>query len=294
MSHTLRTTLLLGGFWLLIFLGVGYQVHFRMLDQEKELLIEERNIREDLELKEILVSSMGAIQNELAEMETEWDSRHKIIPASETAHTTYEYLDNIVRKNRTTLNFDFLAKEKRDSSGVHFSDYVITGEARFADLYSFIWYIEQLPRYLHITSMELFETNLDEKQSTTSKRWVKFTINLSAVSADREGFSEIERVSDIQPIAASYDPFRIPQVAKQKIPRNKLGLVNVFSSTLRALTPEQAYLIDQNGALKVLNLGAKVYLGKLVDIIPDENRVIFDLYELYPPRRVPLVIKQGK
>ena len=45
MSYALRTTLILGGFWLLVFLGGVYQVHFRMSSQEEELTVQEQEIK---------------------------------------------------------------------------------------------------------------------------------------------------------------------------------------------------------------------------------------------------------
>ena len=92
----------------------------------------------------------------------------------------------------------------------------------------------------------------------------------------------------------AHDPFKPPTKTKRKIPANKRGLPNVFSSTLRALTPTQVYLIDQRGELKILGLGDEVYLGKLVDIRPDDNRAVFKLDQMYPPRTIPLVLNTDK
>ena len=294
MSYALRTTLLLGAFWLLIFFAGIYQVHFRMSTQEENLVVREKETREELETSELLVMSLPAIQEELRLSQERWANRDKVIPQSEASHTTYDYFDKIVRKQRTTLNFDYLATERWDSSGIQFANYTLSGEARFIDLYRFIWYIEYLPRYIGINSMELAESSLDERGSSVAKRWVKFNINFTAVAAEMEGFAEVDRNVKVRPPVDSHDPFKMPRKSKPKIPANKRGLVNVFSSTLRALTPTQAYLIDQNGALKILELGDNVYLGNLVDIKPDKNTAIFDLSKLYPPRKVTLKIDTGK
>ena len=294
MSYALRTTLLLGGFWLLIFLGGVYQVHFRMSTQEEELTTQESEIREELEANEALVASLPMIQEELSAVELEWQNRNKSIPRAEAAHLTYDYIDKIVTKQRTTLNFDFIAKEQYDSNEVHYADYHVSGEALFIDLYRFIWYIENLPRYVEIKSVEMQEASPEEKTSPTSQRWVKFNLYLSALAADREGFDTVEMIAGLKPVKDKHDPFSPPSKAKRKIPANRRGLPNVFSSTLRALTPTQAYLIDQKGELKILELGDDVYLGKLVDIRPEENRAIFNLDQLYPPRKVPLVLDTKK
>lgn len=294
MSYALRTTLLLGAFWLLVFLVGVYQVHIRMRTDEENLTENEKDVREELELSESLVASLPAIEDELEEIKYAWEHRRKAITKSETSHETYDYLDQILTRRQTTLNFDYASVDERDSSGIHISDYDINGEARFIDLYRFIWYIEHLPRYLRLNSMEMTENSHDAQKTTTSERWVKFRISLTALSADRPGFDAVQYAVEINPPGSSYDPFVPPQKATPKIPPNTRGLPNVFESSLRALTPTQAYLIDQKGELKILALGDEVYLGKLVDILPDENRAIFDLNQLYPPRRVPLVVNTGK
>ena len=242
----------------------------------------------------MLVASIPVIQDELGMVEAEWNNREKSIPRAEAAHLTYDYLDQIVTRQRTTLNFDFIAKEQRDSNDVHYADYHIAGEALFIDLYRFIWYIENLPRYIEITSIEMMEATPEDKASTPNQRWVKFNLYLSALAADREGFDAVDQVAELAPIKYAHDPFKPPRKAVKKIPANRRGLPNVFSSTLRALTPTQAYLIDQKGELKILELGDEVYLGKLIDIRPDENRAIFNLDQLYPPRKVPLVLNTDK
>jgi hypothetical protein len=265
-----------------------------MKAQEEALKKQKQQLADELELDETLVSNLPAVMQELQNATEQWSRRTKTIPRSHSAHGTYDYLDQILKRSKTTLNFDFVAKETRDSADVHFADYLITGEARFRDLYQFIWYIEYQPRYLRINSVELVETNPEQGGLSADKRWVRFTLNLTSLATDREGFDEINWAVDLKPSGYQYDPFVLPRESKPKIPPNTRGLPNVFSSRLRAITPTQAYLIDQNGALKVLSLGDEVYLGKLVDIIPDENRAIFDLNQLYPPRRVPLEVNTGQ
>lgn len=294
MSYALRNTLLLGAFWLLIILGGVYQVHYRMKATEEELVAREKVVSEELELNEALVASLSDIEQELAEVQYRWDHRKKVIPEAETSHETYAYLDEILSRKKTTLNFDYAAIEMRDSSGIHFADYQIIGEARYIDLYRFIYYLEHLPRYLQINSIAMEENYQDTKNKNPNNRWVKFTLYVTAISADRPGFDELQYAADVKAPGSGYDPFRPQKRKRQKIPPNTRGLPNVFKSNLRAISATQAYLVDQNGKLKILSLGDEVYLGHLVDIIPEQNRAVFDLNQLIPPRKVPLTVKTGK
>lgn len=294
MSEKLRTTLILGTFWLLVIAGGWYFVHFRMSKQVEQLTETEKKVSEDLNLNEELVASLPKINQELQESKYRWERRRKYIPQEEESHETYAYMDDILSKQRTTFDFDYFATEEVDSGGVHYSNYHVLGEARFIDLYRFIWYLEHLPRYMRLNSLELSEETVERKGFDAAKHWVRFDMNLSALCTSRPGFDQVVYASTMNPPASKHDPFQPPVKVVRKIPANDRGLPNVYESTLRALTPTEVYLTDQKGELKVLGLGDEVYLGRVKEILPDENRVVFSLDQLYPPRQVSLTIKAGK
>lgn len=294
MTYALRTTLILGAFWLVVILIVAYQVHFRMAAKENKLSALEKETTEELELNKSLAANITAIQEELDLLETRWKSRKKAIPINESSHKTYEYLDRIISKKHSSMNFDYAVMNERDSSEIHLVEYSISGEARFLDLYYFLWNLEHLPRYIRINSIELTETLEETEEVNPDKRWVRFQIALTSMSANRQGFSEVETAAMVNPPVSPYDPFTLPASDKPKIPPNDRGLVNVYQSSLRALTPTQAFILDQNKELQILSLRSEVYLGTLIDIIPDENRVVFNLNQLVPPEQVSLTIKTSK
>lgn len=290
--HALRTTILLGAFWLLVILSCGYVVHFRMKAQAKELTVKETKIKEELTANQELASHLPAVQAELDRTRNLWVYRSKAIPKVESSHETYEYLDEILSKNKTTLNFDYFATEVGDTGGVRSANYHVLGEAKFNDLYRFIWSIEHLPRYLRINSLQM--TQLLNKESEgdahTGDYWVKWELTFTALSADRPGFDEVQYASTEPEPQNSFDPFRPPVKPEIVVPPNTLGLPNVYESSLKAMTPNQIYLVDQKGELKVMNLGDEVYLGRLIDILPDESRAVFLLDQLEPPQTVSLKI----
>ena len=293
MSYALRTTLMIGAFWLLAISAGWYQVHFRMEDTRKELLTKESKIQEELELSEELASNLGVLQAELDSLKSSWENRSKAIPKTEVSYETYDYINDIIAKHPSTLNFDFTAGDVGDTAGIRSANYQMIGEAKFIDLYRFIWYLEHLPRYIRLNSLQLFETK-NERQPENAlgvDHWVRFELSLTAQSADRTGFDEVQTAGFIVPPQAKYDPFSSAEKIVVTVPANEFNLPNIFESTLKAMTPEEIYLMDQNGMLKVLSFGDAVYLGYLLDILPDENRAVFELDQLQPPRQVSLEIK---
>ncbi|RJP80540.1 MAG: hypothetical protein C4524_03320 [Candidatus Zixiibacteriota bacterium] len=283
----------MGAFWLAIFLAGGYLVQVHLKARQEKLEARNKELQDDLRMKQNLIASYTTVESQLGAMQTVWAYRSKAIPRREAAHETYEYLDKILSRHSTSLNFDFLVLAVRDTGGVRSADYKLEGEARFPDFYRFIWYLEHLPRYLRINSMQLQDTEA-KKDGSRGEHWVRFDLNLTAISADRPGFDQIHYTANVTAPADNYDPFRQPAKAVVSVPANTLGLPNVFETRLQAMTPTQAYVIDQNGELKVLNLGDAVYLGYLMDIFPDENRVVFYLNKLVPPRQVSLRIGGDK
>jgi len=294
--HPLRTTLILGGFWLLVFLAGIYQVHFRMADKQTRLQEQENKVSAELQSDRDMVASLASLQQELDETKQLWTYRSKAIPRFETAHETYGYLDEILRRHQSSLNFDYFAVEAYDSNGVRAANYRVVGESRYADLYRFIWHLEHLPRYIRLNTLMLTQITKEpgEEETMDPRRWVMFEMHITAFSADRPGFEEVQYASEETAPEAAYDPFEPPAVVVATVPPNILELPNVFESKLRAMTPTQIYLTDQKGELKVLQLGDEVYLGHLVDINSDENRAIFDLNQLIPPRQVSLQITEKK
>jgi hypothetical protein len=284
-----RSTLILFVFCVIIFLGGGYYVEGYLRSQQNILKSRENKVQEELLFKQELAAKAANIQETLGSLQNLWLYRSKAIPKTETAYQTYEYLDKIVSRQETSLNFDFVQSDIRDSANVHYATYKVLGEAKFEDFYSFIWYLEHLPIYIRINSIKLEKATKSSKTST-ERRWVSFEINLTAISSDRPGFKDMEYASIINAPYMGFDPFLRPIKEVTRLPANTKRLPNVFESSLQAMTPTQAYIIDQTGELKVLNLGDEVYLGYLSEILPDENRVVFYLEQSIPPRKVSLTI----
>jgi hypothetical protein len=287
-----RSTLLLLTFWILVFLAGGWYVEGHLKDRQKKLKEQEAALQIELTSKQNLVAKAVFMQEKLGDLRNLWLYRSKAIPSTESPHQTYEYLDQILSRRRgTSMNFDFLQGASKDSAGVHSTTYKVTGEAKFEDIFSFIWYLEHLPPYLRINSLKIEKASLF-KRGQTNRDWVSFETSLTAISADLPGFEEVEHDLNVEAPDIDYDLFRKPAKAVVKLPANTRRLPNVFEAELQAMTPSEAYIIDQNGDLKVLTLGDEVYLGYVIDIVPDANRVDFYLNQLSPPRKISLYIKR--
>ena len=76
-------------------------------------------------------------------------------------------------------------------------------------------------------------------------------------------------------ILTTYDPFK--PLILSKLPPNIEGRVNVAGSKVIALTNKVAFIMDQEGRLKEMKVGDKVYMGYLSRIDLTRGRVIFNM-----------------
>lgn len=296
--RALRTTLILGGFWLIVILTGGYLIEFRLKDQEADLKAREAMVKQELTTDEELVNNIPTVQMDLQNATQIWLYRAKAVPKREASHETYGYLDEILSRKPSTLNFDFIKAEVGDTAGIHSANYKLSGEARFTDLYAFIWYLEHLPRYIRINSLNLQEAR-ERSGGGPANRWVGFEMSITALSTDRLNLDDIPQAEEPTAPTVIYDPFirpyaRTASTAGPVVPANTRNLPNVYECTIKALTPTQVYIKDKKGDLRVLNLGDEVYLGHLANVLPEEKRAVFELDQLTPPRQVSLVMKAEK
>ena len=284
-----RSTLILLTFWILVFLAGGYYVEGHLKGKQKTLESREAALQEELEFNQNLVAQAVGMQERLEELQESWLYRSKAIPRTETSQKTYQYLDMILPDKETSLNFDYVQTTRNDSAGIRRVNYKVTGEAKFEDLFTFVWYLEHVLPYLRVKSIDIEETSF-KKGDKAGRPWINFELDINAISASWPGFEDVDYTLDLSAPDIDFNFFKKPVKDVVRLPANRRGLPNVFESTLQAMTPSQVYLIDQTGELKILSMGDEVYLGHLVDILPDENRVEFYLSQLIPPRKISLSI----
>ncbi|MEA3287919.1 MAG: LysM peptidoglycan-binding domain-containing protein [Candidatus Marinimicrobia bacterium] len=76
-------------------------------------------------------------------------------------------------------------------------------------------------------------------------------------------------------ILTNYDPFK--PLVLTKLPPNLADLLNVAQAKLVALTNRSAFIQDQKGIMRSLQVGDKVYLGYLMKIDLNRGKVTFNM-----------------
>jgi hypothetical protein len=213
------------------------------------------------------------------EAERATTTRHKkMLPRTEDSSGTYAYFNRIASQVGGVFNYDFARLDKGTQGNLNTSLYQLAGAATFSALFSFIRALEEWPLFYRIEKLDLKEARLEEQNQPEPQPGVSFVMEVRA-------FSDPSSVRDESADAGQEDPscLRNPLASPflplilAEIPPNDAGLPELAKCTLKALTEDRAYIVDQKGNLVTLAVGDPVYLGYLTKIESAENRCQFTL-----------------
>lgn len=181
----------------------------------------------------------------------------------------YNYLQALNRAEAfTELNFNFIDSLQFNDHGI--INIELRGEGNYQNLVNFLYRIEHSRPFIKINSVELQGISDVERLSR-----INYSVRLGAYY-QRGNWSEYtahpETVSS--PSDRVYNPY-YPLI--HSIPANDDDLPEVENSRLIILTGTTAHIIDQNGEMKRLNVGDRVYLGRLAAINIERGEAQFQL-----------------
>lgn len=253
-------------------------------DRNKELNLQ---LRGGLEVAETLVIA----QAERDSLQAQWQrSPKKLLNAEEPAFSL-SYINWLIQVHNLDLDFDFYLNDKNPQAELTAFSYTLTGEGRYRDIFSLIWYMTHNPLLYQIKSVTF---NRSEKDLQT----LNFTIMFEGYSMakDWEISSELTMASPELNWATefNYDAFNslVPLAPKpqavsatpvaarppQPPPADESpDLLDAEKATLLAITNNKAYLRASDGKVFPLTLGGQVRRGKLTQIDQRNNQVAFEL-----------------
>jgi hypothetical protein len=287
-------TLIVAGLLLLV-TGVGVYVTFFRQTAELERL---EKAEEVVEMKkaemEDLLEEFGQSKARARKVMSQWNSRYKVVPDTLGSPEVVGYLNDLTRSGFETFDISIQGIEKSDA----YSHYTLraTGRGYFANLYRFIWQIENNRQFYSVEDLNLNHIDLITEDKETEKKklqvMVSFNMSIEAYFGGPKGLaasgSEWRPVSEDgtpQPRSASLPP--VPSkvladanpninpffpVIMDQLPPNTRGLVNVDEAQLVSIVGGEAVFKDNEGLRKV-GVGDDVYLGQITKINATEGRV---------------------
>ncbi len=274
MSQAVRTTLIIGVFWILLSSVGLYWVYGNLDGKVTAARLQNKEIEEKMEKIHAEIVEFEKTESALKKLKSDWKNRKKIIPAQESTTFTYAYFNKIAEMCDSYLVYNF----DHTGSGAHnqyyYSLYEIKGESTFKAFYRFIHALENLELFYEIHTLDVSAAEIETEFTDEPFHGLSFRL---VVKAYYGGPGEYEQEGKLEPVNFPETGHPFYPLVKDKLPCNVRGLVNVEKSRLMALTSKWAYIEDQNGKLVKLTEGNEVYLGKLTGLDLEKNACLFTL-----------------
>lgn len=280
---------------LILLIGVGtYLTYFRQQStlQSLEQQIEEK--KEERDQIQTLQANLADAESNLETTRRRWETQYKIVPKTISSPDIMAYLTELTQTGFKT--FDVMSSGSEDRGGYSVHTFSAEGEAFFTNLYRFVWTIENNRPFYRIRDLELTyleERNTEEETGrTTMDVLVAFDMDVQAIYGAVENIptssegreTEMERLPVAQtspspPLPSSVLPNPAPDVNPfyplvfEQVPPNEYGRLNVESARFLSVIDGQAIFQTSDGIERV-GEGDRVYLGRIVEVDPNEGRVV--------------------
>jgi len=275
MSNTIKNSIILGLVFLLISGFCYYWLKIYKGKDLKGLTTAKFEKQEEFEQLKQLADKHDVLLDTLKDLTEAFYKNDKILLSYEDSKVSLEYFNTLASMGDSYINFTFKTGGKQEFDDYLTTSYELNGEALFYNLYNFIWRLENYKRLYNIQSLNLQEVEKVDNPGEEPKSYVKFSMVITGFSS-KEKLSTSEEIIDrrmSEPIA--YNPFS--PLVRDYIPPNRDNLLEVNTAVLQGLTEDRAFIADSKGNLNVMEVGDRVYLGRLAEIDKAKNQVVFTL-----------------
>ncbi|PSQ83881.1 MAG: hypothetical protein BRD44_02950 [Bacteroidetes bacterium QS_7_67_15] len=294
---------------LLVVVGVGSYVTFYRQPAELQRLekAEKAAKMKQAEMEELFTEYTNS-KAKARQVMSKWKSRYKVVPGSLSSPEVVGYLNDLTQNGFETFDISIQGVEQTDA----YSYYKMraTGRGYFANLYRFIWKIENNRQFYSVADLNLnhidLMTEVNDEQGTTEMQdeekgdkrkklqvMVSFNMSINAYFGGPEGLSSsgsnwrpVNEEGESAPesgslppvpskVLADADPNINPffPVIMDQLPPNTRGLINLDKSELVSIVGGKAVFNDQNGDLRKVGVGDDVYLGQVTEVSATEGIV---------------------
>lgn len=269
MKYGLRNTLILI-LTLLLMAGGGYyfiQHTFNEVIEETEIAREELT-RELQEVQQSARMFATAQANYNDALYTRLNHPKELF-RSHSSSNLYNYLQELNRDiSFTQLNYTLSDSTLQNDHGV--INVNIQGEGRYENLVNFLYRIEFSRPLIQVRTVQLDNITDIEKLDR-----VNFQVAIGAYYRRGEWTNYRAELEPSGPLGQILHNPYYPLI--HEVPPNTENLPNVDSSRLVVLTGTRAHIVDQTGALKRLDIGDRVYLGRLSSINMSRGEAVFEM-----------------
>ena len=274
MEYKTRNLIILGTIFLIVTLTGSYFMLWSYPNKIDTVQGELDDVLRKIKALEGIESEFAMLDELLKEKESRLSNIDKQIVPTITTANVYDYLNQILNYSGI-IEFNLSTKDHQEFGTYGYNSYNLQGEAKFRQIYNFIWYLEHGPHVYEIVSLKVSGLERRDEKSERLELVLPFEMEIRAYFA---GVEELETnaksLEDVKVVQAK-NPF-YPFILRN-LPPNSDNLLEVESAKLKAIIPGKALIADGNNEIHVLREGDRVYLGYLTRIDTENNRVEFTL-----------------
>jgi len=281
-TYGLRNTLIIAGVWIIL-VATGWGRFYLVEDAELaglgETLTEKQQV---LQERQELANNYTHLANEYQTLKTEVDKSAKFLVKARNADEVYSKLISLGRDNAFTyFNFITVDSTHYDKFGVLRFD--VSGEGHYRNFNKFINRLEYGRPLFNIRDMTIIPITDIENLGR-----VHYSFKLKSLF-DRDSLFDDYPEQPMGPLPVYTHNSFYPLI--HDIRGNEENMTNVEQSRLISVAENFISMRDQDGNIRHLNIGDRVYLGRLQSVDTGSNSATFQLNEGGIIKNVTLVLK---
>lgn len=268
MTNTRRNTLVLTVLFLLL-AGIAFSL-FHNLNAKAKVLKTANNVtRKKIAVLTSQISNIDSLKMEYAIRTAMVAEQSKVIVASDTPTSTYQYLLRMLNWMDRNIVFDFAISTKGKKE-TNWNEYVISGRADYLDVLAFTRNIEHQRALLTVEELAIGSDAVANSDTVSFSMVIRTHFNQGGVKIEdlkpkqmSSGSSSYQlfrsRLYDAIPVSTTIDP----------------TLVILEQCKLIGITDNRIFVRNEQGVIKILALQDKVAYGYLYAINAVEGKAIF-------------------
>ena len=282
MTYGLRNSLIIMGVWIVIVAtgwGRFYLVEDAQIAGLSEALTEKEQV---LKEHQELANNYTNLSQEYQELKQEVDESAKLLVKARSADAVYNNLISLSRNNAFTY-FNFITVDSTHYDNFGVLNFDVSGEGHYRNLNKFVNRLEYGRPLFNIRDMTITPiTDVDNLGR------VQYSFKLKSLF-DRDSMFDDYSELPMSPLPVYTHNSFYPLI--HDVRENDENLTNIEQSRLISVAENFVSIRDQNGNIKHLNVGDRVYLGRLQSVNTSNNSAIFQLNEGGILKNITLVLQ---
>lgn len=277
MSYSFRNTLIMALLAVMVIGSGEYILSSRYKKRLSEIALLTTAKKSELENLRVYNQNYDEVEFQMRNARAVWVSHPKHLKQSENSAISFDYFNTLASRPDSKINFNFrkINVESVTEDEINSNLYTMTGEARFMNLFRFIWNLENFEPLYTIEELEIEPVLGNSGVSGDNKNYVHYYLTIRGYSVEQGDVEpQIPQIVRRQNRTV-FNPFTA--LVQKNIPPNSDNLLNVDKAELFGLSDSKAILVDPAGKNWTLQLGDKVYLGSLTKIDVRDRTVEFTL-----------------